>query len=194
MLQTLITSAIEKAHLFELATTDSLTGLYLRRYFEVRLQEEMVRVRRYGRFLSLLMLDIDFFKRINDTYGHQQGDKVLQGLASILTTSIRRDIDLSCRYGGEEFILLLPDTEIDGAYVLAERIRKRCAQTYFQTLKGKPLSITVSIGIIEMSKTTDVSKDELLRRVDNTLYVAKQSGRNCTVKYEKNTSNHSLTY
>jgi len=182
MLRTLISAAMENARLFQLATTDSLTGLYLRRYFEIRLQEEIVRVRRHGGSLTVMMLDIDHFKRVNDTYGHQQGDLVLQAVARVILESIRKDIDLPCRFGGEEFILLLPSTPMTGATVLAERIRQRCEEMEV-AIESQNIKITLSIGLAELSKDALVSKDELIRRADAMLYVAKSQGRNQVVEY-----------
>lgn len=185
MLRTLISAAIENARLFQLATIDGLTGLYVRRYFEIRLQEEILRVRRYGQELSLMMLDIDFFKKINDTYGHQQGDKVLAGIGELLLQSVRHDIDLPCRYGGEEFVVILPNTPLDGAYILAERIRARCAEMAFTTVQGTLLQATLSIGLAEMNQANALSREALIERADAMLYQAKHEGRNRVVKYSE---------
>lgn len=183
MLRTLISAAMENARLFQMATTDSLTGLYQRRYFEIRLQEEITRVRRHGDHMSLLMIDIDGFKRINDQYGHPTGDWVLQAIAGVIQDSIRRDIDFPCRYGGDEFILLLPNTPLAGAQVLAERIRQRCADTPIPLTDHAPLHMTISLGAAELSKENFINKDELIRRADAMLYVAKRGGRNQVVAY-----------
>ncbi len=185
MLRTLISAAIENARLFQLATMDGLTGLYVRRYFEIRLQEEIQRILRYGQHSSLVMLDIDHFKRINDTYGHQQGDRVLESLGQLLLDSIRHDIDLPCRYGGEEFLLLLPNTPLEGARVLAERIRARCAELAFTTTQGNLLNFTISIGIAEINQENRLNKEELIRRADLMLYAAKQAGRNRVMVYRE---------
>lgn len=182
MLRTLVSAAMENARLFQLATMDSLTGLYMRRYFEIRLQEEMLRVRRHGYPLSLLMVDIDYFKQINDTYGHQQGDKVLQEVSQILIDSVRADIDLPCRYGGEEFILLLPSTPLDGAFILGDRIREKCEKHLFHTDENH-IRVTVSIGVAQLSQDDRISKEELIQHADLMLYEAKRSGRNRVMKY-----------
>lgn len=181
ILRGLIMSAVENARLFHLATVDSLTGLYIRHYFEIRLQEEFARVRRHGGVVSLLMMDIDRLKQINDTYGHQQGDRVLQEFAHLLRISTRHDIDLPCRYSGEKFAILLPNTDLEGAYILGERIRQTCEQHPFATVHGGLLNITISGGIATMNQS--VAKEELIRRADLMLYAAKQAGRNQTMKY-----------
>ncbi len=184
----------ENQILYKQATIDKLTELYTRHYFEIRLQEEMTRVRRHGGIFSILLVDIDHFKQINGQYGYQEGDRVLQEISKILVASIRREIDIPCRYAGEQFILLLPHTDVDGAYILGERIRKRCEQNIFLTTKKEHVHITVSIGIannIELSRDVDMdaefedlskesllSNEELLNRADIMLTAAKQAGRN----------------
>lgn len=181
ILRGLVMSAVENARLFHLATVDSLTGLYVRRYFEIRLQEEFARVRRHGGVVSLLMIDVDHLKQINDAHGHQQGDRILQELAHLLRTSTRHDIDLPCRYSGEKFAVLLPSTDLEGAYILGERIRQRCEQHPFISVRGELLKVTISAGVATMNQS--IAKEELLRRADLMLYAAKQAGRNQTMKY-----------
>ncbi len=184
MLRTLIAAAMENARLFQLATTDSLTGLYVRRYFDIRLHEESVRVRRHGGVLSILILDIDYFKRVNDQLGHLCGDKVLQEIAQIILTGTRQELDLPCRYGGEEFVILLPNTDSEGAFVVAERIRNVCAHHAFQgTHHPLPWQITLSGGIASFSKSEPISVEELLHRADLMLYAAKNAGRNRIIAY-----------
>lgn len=197
LMAVILETAMETEHLIQMATTDSLTGLYSRRYFEGRLQEEFTRVRRHGGEMSVLLIDVDRFKQINETCGYPEGNRVLQELAKLISTTIRKEIDIPCRYGGEQFILLLPNTNVDGAYVLAERLRKRCEQQRFSTLKGIPLKVTISVGIshsmdiVHEEETSDndeavvpvaqvnlVTKEELLYRADTMLYAAKQAGRN----------------
>ncbi len=197
LMASVINAAMENEHLIQMATTDNLTGLYNRRYFETRLQEEFTRIRRHGGGMSLMLIDVDRFKQINETCGYPEGNRLLQELAKLIALSIRKEIDIPSRYGGEQFILLLPSTEVDGAYVLAERIRKRCEQFRFMTLKGIPLKMTVSIGIAhsldvvhqenigadgeavaEVAQVNLVTKEELLYRADTMLTAAKQAGRN----------------
>ncbi len=184
MLRTLIAAAMENARLFQLATTDSLTGLYVRRYFDIRLHEESVRVRRHGGVLSVLILDIDYFKRVNDQLGHLCGDKVLQEIAQIILTGTRQELDLPCRYGGEEFVILLPNTDSEGAFVVAERIRNACAHHTFQGVHHPlPWQITLSGGIASLSQNEPMSLEELLHRADSMLYAAKNAGRNRIFAY-----------
>lgn len=188
-----LSTIFENQALYTQATVDKLTNLYTRHYFEIRLQEEMTRVRRHGGILSTMLIDIDSFKKINAQYGYQEGDRILQEVAKILTASIRREIDIPCRYAGEQFILLLPHTDVDGAYILGDRIRKRCEQNIFLTTKKDHVHITVSIGIANnvdvirdeddmdaepLDKNSLISKEELLNRADIMLTAAKQAGRN----------------
>ncbi|EIJ41896.1 diguanylate cyclase (GGDEF) domain-containing protein [Beggiatoa alba B18LD] len=183
MLRTLIAAAMEKARLFQLATMDSLTGLYTRRYFDIRLHEEIVRLQRHGGDVSLILLDIDHFKRINDTYGHLHGDYILRGVAELLLNTTRRDIDIVSRYGGEEFIILLPHTGIEGAYVVAERIRQNCQDYPFKTPTEEACLITLSGGIATMNQVNLLNSEELIHRADLMLYAAKNSGRNQMMQY-----------
>jgi len=171
---------IENARLFRLSITDSLTKAYNRQYLYQRLPEEMDRSRRYGDDLSLALLDIDLFKRVNDTYGHPAGDFVLKEVVRLTRQQVR-DVDALVRYGGEEFLVLLPNTPVDGALVFAERIRQAIGQAELRWSDQK-LKITVSVGVAEF--TPDVATDELfLKRADEALYRAKQQGRNRVVSY-----------
>ncbi|WP_349649213.1 sensor domain-containing diguanylate cyclase [Candidatus Parabeggiatoa sp. HSG14] len=190
LIAAVVEASIEAERLIKLATRDGLTELYTRHYFETRLQEEFTRVRRHGGVFSLLMVDVDHFKQINDTCGYKEGNRVLQELAKLLDNSIRNEIDIPCRYAGKKFLLLLPNTDVDGAYVLGDRIRRRCEQHRFATQQGIPLKVTLSIGIAhnvdiahhdDDNNSTDiqeVSKEELIHRADLMLYAAKQAGRN----------------
>lgn len=178
VLTTLIASALENAKLFQLATVDSLTGLYVRRYFDIRLQEEIARLHRVESELALIITDIDHFKKVNDTYGHQQGDIILTELADIFRNTIRKDLDIPCRYGGEEFIIICPSTNLEGAVVLAERLRKRCKTHKFSALKGDPLQVTISGGIGAMDSADIIAKEKIIKIADENLYQAKQTGRN----------------
>lgn len=187
----------ERENLLQLSTIDSLTSLYTRRYFETRLQEEFTKVTRHGGVFSLLLIDIDHFKQINDTCGYKEGNRVLQEVAQILTHSIRKEIDIPCRYNGKQFGILLPYTDVDGAYILAERIRRGCEQHLFTTQQGIPFKVTLSIGVahnidiahheelndsdrivVESASVTEVSKEEVIYRVDVMLNAAKQAGHN----------------
>ena len=163
-----------------MAITDALTGLYNRRRFHDVLTSEFERARRYTTSFSLVMLDIDHFKRVNDVFGHSAGDNVLQEVASILKNSIR-EIDTASRYGGEEFMVILPNTARENALVVAERIRLMIGQHAFG---GIDRNITVSIGISGMPDAKVESEEKLIRCADFALYRAKQLGRNRTVTVE----------
>ena len=164
----------------QLATQDGLTGLYNRRAFNALLEEEVARSRRFKHSLSLLMIDIDHFKRVNDTYGHQAGDAILQGLSERLTGQSRA-LDRVCRYGGEEIAMILPET--DDAVGLAERLRAAVEEAPFDIGTGKVVSITVSIGAACCPGDADTAPT-LVSAADTALYDAKEGGRNraCSCK------------
>jgi diguanylate cyclase (GGDEF)-like protein len=164
-----------------LAAVDWLTGLYNRRHFETLAQAELARSQRYMRPLTLMMLDIDNFKNVNDTYGHATGDRVLQALATVCLAT-KRDADIAARLGGEEFALLLPETTDIAAAQFAERLRQQirdCAPV----VEGEKLPLTVSIGIAGASPTTP-GIQPLLSNADQALYEAKRSGRNRVVLWQ----------
>jgi diguanylate cyclase (GGDEF)-like protein len=164
-----------------LAAVDWLTGLYNRRHFETLAQAELARSQRYMRPLTLMMLDIDHFKDVNDTYGHATGDRVLQALATVCLAT-KRDADVAARLGGEEFALLLPETTDSAAAQFAERLRQQirdCAPV----VAGEKLPITISIGIAGASPTTS-GIQPLLSNADQALYDAKRSGRNRVVVWQ----------
>lgn len=167
----------------ELATRDGLTGLHNFRFFHERLAHEIERGERYNQPLSLILLDIDFFKKVNDTYGHPAGDRVLKSVASILAASVR-EIDLAARYGGEEFVLLLLNTDADGANTIAERIRKNIERCIFDIGEGKTLKITSSMGISSFPSDA-VDQRQMIARADASLYVAKGDGRNRVYAYKE---------
>lgn len=166
-----------------LSQRDPLTGCYNRRYMNEHLPREIRRARRYRRSLSLALCDIDFFKNINDTYGHTFGDKVLQQFVRSLNELIRTDSDWLVRYGGEEFLLVLPETSLDNALHLAERLRSRIASKDFEYL-GETARLTASFGLIGFGAGPIPEKapaENLLRHVDANLYRAKNEGRNRVV-------------
>jgi len=177
VLNTMIATTIENANLFKLATIDGLTGLYVRRYFDIRLQEEITRLGRMESNLALVMTDIDHFKNVNDTYGHQQGDVILRDLAQIFRNAIRKDLDIPCRFGGEEFVVILPGTNLEGAIVFAERLRRKC-EAYPYPYGNEFLHVTISGGVIAIDSKHILTKDDLVKAVDEKLYEAKESGRN----------------
>jgi diguanylate cyclase (GGDEF)-like protein len=169
-----------KSQLELLSVTDGLTGLYNHRHFKERLTEEVRRSQRYADPVSLLMLDLDHFKQVNDKYGHPFGDVVLRGTAELLRKSIR-DPDICARYGGEEFAIILPKTNIQGALALAERIfRSLRAKTYAADgVKGDPVRVTASAGIAFFPSEGVTSADVLVQFADEALYRAKRDGRDC---------------
>ncbi len=170
-----VSVALAKAILNEVAITDGLTGLYVKRHFHLRLEEEAKRARRYGHPIALALCDLDHFKVLNDTYGHQAGDAVLKGFAERLRACARLDTDLPARVGGEEFALLLPMNGPDGARVLAERLRAAVAERPFE-VAGVALRLTVSVGIAAIPDHAS-NADELFRRADLALYASKHGGR-----------------
>lgn len=169
---------IEK-QLADLALTDKLTGLYNRGSFDETLNYELERAHRYDRNLSLLMLDIDYFKKINDTYGHQAGDDVLKQIAAVIRKSIRGS-DYAARFGGEEFMVILPETESSKALELAERIRKTLENEIIPISEDETIHVTTSIGMATSRK--GITTKTLMYLVDKALYKAKNNGRNqvCT--------------
>ena len=167
------------------ATVDPLTGLFNRREFRNRLQAEWARFKRHKRAISLVMVDIDFFKKVNDTHGHECGDAVLQTLGSVLRGQQRRH-DIACRYGGEEFIVLLPETLLDAAFLVAEGMRKRVDNHVFR-YKDLRLNISVSLGVAGALEQNPANEDDFINLADRALYRAKAEGRNRTIVLEANT-------
>ena len=165
-----------KTRLEELSSRDGLTGLYNRREFEDRLREETQRARRYGKPLSVMLLDIDHFKEVNDRYGHQAGDETLIAVADLIRLSAR-PMDAVCRYGGEELAVILPETDASGAGIVAERIRASVAESLTVTPQGDEIQVTVSIGVAAFPRDGDTGPG-LVKAADEALYAAKQEGRN----------------
>ncbi len=162
----------------ENAAHDALTGLFNRRYFERRLREESAHARRHKRPFSLVLLDIDHFKLVNDTYGHEDGDRVLRHLAEVVQLVLRED-DVACRYGGEEFVLLLRGTQGAAARVVANRLRATLASKPIPLgPKSEPRHVTFSAGVASADERNAYSVDEIVSRADAALYRAKKSGRN----------------
>ncbi len=159
----------------QLAITDGMTGLYNHRYFQESLERELDRADRLKQSLTLLLLDIDHFKKINDTSGHPAGDFILKSLAVLLKETARK-VDILARYGGEEFAALLPGIDLKNARKTAERWRKKVQSTTFKRDK-QSFSITVSIGMAAFPDDA-ASKKELIEKADRALYLAKESGRN----------------
>ncbi len=157
----------------ELSTSDGLTRLYNRSYLFTKLKEELKRYRRYKTTFSLVILDIDDFKKVNDQYGHQKGDDILKKLGTVLNNS-RRDLDICARYGGEEFAIVLPHTNSNEAGIIAERLRKK-VEDHFQN----DIKITISMGVSNCPDSSMVL-DELITKADNALYKSKRTGKNKT--------------
>ena len=164
----------------EMAITDPLTGLYNRRYMESHLSALVEQAAGRGKPLTALVLDIDYFKSVNDTHGHDAGDDVLREFAVRVRKSIR-GIDLACRFGGEEFVIIMPETDMAVATIVAERLRRRIASERFPIQQGsKAIEVTISIGIATLDAADD-SAANILKRADQALYRAKRDGRNRVV-------------
>jgi two-component system cell cycle response regulator len=164
--------------IYQLTITDNLTQVHNRRHFDDVIEREFSRARRFGRPLSLLMLDIDSFKRINDGYGHLVGDAVLRDIARLVQMRVRRD-DTVARYGGEEFVVLMPETTLSNAMPVATKLRAEIA-AHVITYRDVRFSVTVSIGCAEFVDG-DVAPSDLVLRADKKLYAAKDAGRNCVI-------------
>ena len=164
------------------AVTDELTGLFNHRRFQEVMTAEVERARRYGHELGLIMLDIDNFKQVNDTYGHLTGDNVLRAVARVLRQS-SRDVDEPARYGGEEMAVALPLTDLEGAYQFAERVRRRIEALELPALDGGgTLKVTASFGVASLGAVVTADKDALVAAADGALYEAKRTGKNRTVR------------
>lgn len=167
----------------KLAVTDALTGLYNRRYLVDRLEEERRRSARYGHVLSVIMGDVDHFKAVNDRLGHQAGDAVLRAVADALVLGTRQGVDWVARFGGEEFVVVMPETEPVGAMIAAERLR-RVVEGLAVDVAGKRVTVTMSFGVASLdsaSAAKEASISELLQLADTRLYRAKSQGRNRSV-------------
>jgi diguanylate cyclase (GGDEF)-like protein/PAS domain S-box-containing protein len=177
-------SALQRANeeLARLSTTDGLTGLANRRRFDEVLQAEWLKLRREKQYLSLVMADVDFFKRYNDTYGHQPGDLCLSGVAQAIRSQIRRPADVAARYGGEEFAAILPNTDPEGARHVAELIRGAVERLNLPHAASSAADhVTISVGVASVVPRDGMLPDELIRHADEALYRAKKEGRNRTV-------------
>lgn len=157
----------------QLAYVDGLTGIFNRRYFEMRIAEELERASRFTGRLAVIMVDIDHFKRLNDEFGHLLGDEVLRGVSSILKHQLRK-VDMVSRYGGEEFAVIVPETTGANALAVAEKLRR---QVEAHPFPGVPRPVTISCGVADYP-TQGATRDELVAAADSALYQAKQAGRN----------------
>jgi diguanylate cyclase (GGDEF)-like protein/PAS domain S-box-containing protein len=171
---------IEKLHAESIAMTDGLTGLANRRYFDEALQREFYRMKRSGAPFSLILLDIDNFKKYNDSYGHVLGDECLRRVATTLQMVVGRVPDILARYGGEEFVIILPATDAQGAVTLAERIRSSIEDLAIPHRLSDPQWVTISLGVISATATIELNEPkDVVTLADRGLYLAKSSGRNC---------------
>lgn len=170
--------AINNTSLYEMAITDELTKLFIRRYFNLKLESEFRRAKRYSHQLTLAMCDLDHFKSVNDTFGHQMGDRVLQAIANILKVHARES-DIPARFGGEEFVVILPETNGEGGMIFGERIRNAVAGA---KIEGFPSQVTISIGLATYPDDAD-SIQTLIGAADSALYEAKQKGRNLVLRF-----------
>jgi len=179
--------SIDNAKLHEdtiqLAITDGLTGLYNHRYFQEILEDEIARAKRYNLYISLIFIDIDNFKKFNDKYGHQEGDKVLKIVSQSILKSIRQ-VDCAARYGGEEFAVIMPENDIDSAYIVAERIRENVIADTKEFFSSKTKFVTVTLGVASYPIDA-LDREELIKRSDEALYHCKNNGKNCTSRYDQ---------
>jgi two-component system cell cycle response regulator len=167
--------------IYRLSTVDGLTQIFNKRYFLETLGRELSRARRYDRPLALVMFDIDYFKQCNDTFGHRAGDFILREISDVVRERARK-VDVLARYGGEEFALILPEIELKGATLFAEKIRTMLAESKF-SFEGRAIPVTISVGVAEL--TPDVATyDDLIKRADARLYKAKQTGRNKVISVD----------
>jgi diguanylate cyclase (GGDEF)-like protein len=168
--------AIQNAELYKMAVSDGMTRLFIHRYFQERMAEEYSRAERYNSDVALIMFDLDHFKNLNDTYGHQAGDEVLKKAAQLIKTNCRT-VDIPCRYGGEEFCVILPHTGAEEALVLGERIRANIEEQEI-LFQGTSIKVTVSGGIASFKAHNPGSKEELIQMADHAMYISKETSRN----------------
>lgn len=178
---------LEHARLYTLhkrmATTDGLTGLYNHRYFQERLATELATSERTGKPLSLALTDIDLFKKFNDTFGHQEGDNVLRKCSKLLRDTVRQNKDVVCRYGGEEFVIIMPDCDLVEARQVVEGVRRACADTLIGGSGPEARPITLSVGLCSYPLGAKEQRD-IIHKADEALYKAKQTGRNRTCSFK----------
>lgn len=181
-------NALENEHLLEikslelerLSNTDVLTGLYNRRYFDESFGKEWKRSGRNQNMISIILFDIDHFKDVNDTFGHQAGDEYLQQTAAVLNSVFKRDYDVVARYGGEEFIVLLPGINAEQARLLAEKVKQKIASLILD-YQGKKVGTTISAGIMSLVPDFNSNSDSMISCADKALYAAKEAGRNSVI-------------
>lgn len=176
-----VAASLQNAHLYQMAMVDGLTGLFVRRYFDARIEEEIERSKRYGTPFSVVMMDIDDFKQLNDTHGHLVGDRVLRAISSVVRAQMR-GVDTAARYGGEELALILPRTEMVAAYNQAERVRAGIAELRIAVDPGaggsQVIGVAASFGIAAYPESGAPTAEDLVRKADKALYRAKKTGKN----------------
>lgn len=169
-----------------LSVEDGLTGLWNRRYFDRRLEQEVLRARRERRCCAVALVDVDHFKNVNDTYGHTVGDQVLREIAQVLRSALRATDDLAGRFGGEEFVVLLPDTDVLGGQVAAERMRRAVQSHRISAIPGQ-VHVTISAGVAGLDATCyERTAQDLIEAADSALYAAKHAGRNRVCVHPEN--------
>ncbi|MFH2144708.1 MAG: diguanylate cyclase [Candidatus Omnitrophota bacterium] len=170
--------------LAKISMTDELMQIYNRRYLIKRIDEEIARIKRYHYPLSMIMVDIDYFKNINDRYGHSQGDIVLKKLANLIKDGIR-NIDILCRYGGDEIVIISPHTNLENAQVLAERLKNKVKSYNFEEI-NPPLEVALSLGVVSFPDNAELSFDIIVQALDKQLYKAKHGGRDkiCAAEFQ----------
>ncbi len=175
----------ERCDLLEkMVETDPLTGLYNFRHLMTSLEKELDRSKRTGHPTSLIIIDLDHFKRVNDTFGHQAGNEILKWVSNIWRSNTRK-IDIACRYGGEEFAIILPSTSLPGALQIAERLRSSLANNHLTLDDNKKVSITASFGVDTYLPKESITPSEFIKRADKYLLTAKETGRN-KICFDKN--------
>ena len=172
--------------LAEKNTLDDLTGLFNRRHYDQKIVAEFRRSRRNLTPLSIVVIDIDYFKKVNDTYGHVSGDTCLITLANIIKSNLQRSTDIGCRYGGEEFCLILPETDSEGAVSFAEVLRIAVEQTAFN-VENTSINLSISCGVSTYQQQSSINATDLFIAADKALYQAKHQGRNQVVTFDLNT-------
>jgi diguanylate cyclase (GGDEF)-like protein len=178
VLQEVIQLRDQVALLSELVRTDALTGLFNFRFFNEAIQLEMERTRRTTQPLSMILLDVDYFKKFNDHWGHDIGNQALKHVANLIKLAVRK-LDFPCRFGGEEFVILLPNTDLRQAVNVAQRLREMIATTPIECNENsEPLSVTASLGVDQFSAQLSETSEAFIQRVDAWLYKAKAEGRN----------------
>ncbi|MFA6810675.1 MAG: GGDEF domain-containing protein [Desulfoplanes sp.] len=175
--------SLENMRLFEMAIFDGLTGVHVRRYFEIKAKEELAKMQRNPYEMGIILMDIDGFKTINDQFGHVAGDKVLMEFALRISGEIRKDIDIVCRYGGDEFVVLLPQTSSEQTKNVANRILAAVHRKHYSALPTDR-DVSISAGAMTIGPDENITTQELVHRVDQLLYAGKQSGGNTVICME----------